>query len=217
MAKYHEIDPNNNNIFAGKNISDNSKITSFYTLKSATPYQSPLIYFGQNGVKTTEAAPPSQSVGEGQMIKHLFTNDVVVDQYDNFEPKPSEPGAATVSNLVGKPTINSKYDDAWYLKYNPQQWTNVRTVGKLSELTKTEEDPIMRLNPTLYKVVQEARADPKNFTDPFQKIMEQQHKWIDKGDSQFINNLVYRSDLDHPLSMHNQATKLDKKMKVSFP
>lgn len=76
----------------------------------------------------------------------------------------------------------------------------------------------MRLNPTLYKVVQEARADPKNFTDPFQKIMEQQHKWIDKGsDGQFINNLVYRSDLDHPLSMHNQAAQLDKKMKVSFP
>lgn len=34
MATYHEIDPNNNNIFAGKNLSDNSKITSFYTLKS---------------------------------------------------------------------------------------------------------------------------------------------------------------------------------------
>lgn len=34
LAKYHEIDPNNNNIFAGKNLSDNSKITSFYTLKT---------------------------------------------------------------------------------------------------------------------------------------------------------------------------------------
>lgn len=61
----------------------------------------------------------------------------------------------------------------------------------------------MRLNPTLYKVVQEARADPKNFTDPFQKIMEQQHKWIDQGGSKYVGNLVYRSDLDHPLSMHN--------------
>jgi hypothetical protein len=49
----------------------------------------------------------------------------------------------------------------------------VRTVGKLADLTKTEEDPIMRLNPTLYKVVQEAKPDPKNFTDPFAKIMEQ--------------------------------------------
>ena len=33
-AKYHEVDPNNNNVFAGKNLSDNSKITSFYTLKT---------------------------------------------------------------------------------------------------------------------------------------------------------------------------------------
>ena len=59
MAKYHEIDPNNNNIFAGKNLSDNSKITSFYTLKSMPPYQSPLTYFGAPGTKATEAAPPS--------------------------------------------------------------------------------------------------------------------------------------------------------------
>lgn len=111
------------------------------------------------------------------MIKHLFTGDVAAGQCDNCRPE--EPGQPIVSNLVGKPTINSKYDDAWYLKHNPQQWSNVRTVGKLAELTKAEDDPIMRLNPTLYKVVQEARADPKNFTDPFQKIMEQQHQWID--------------------------------------
>lgn len=65
----------------------------------------------------------------------------------------------------------------------------------------------MRLNPSLYKVVQEARADPANFTDPFQKIMEQQHQWADRGDSQYIKNFVYRSDLDHPLSMHNLATQ----------
>jgi hypothetical protein len=71
MAKYHEIDANNNNIFAGKNLSDNSKITSFYTLKSQTPYQSPLTYFGRNGIQTT-APPPKQTVGEGQMIKQLF-------------------------------------------------------------------------------------------------------------------------------------------------
>lgn len=32
----------------------------------------------------------------------------------------------------------------------------------------------MKLNPTLYKVVQaEHDTDRKNFTDPFQKIMEQ--------------------------------------------
>lgn len=105
------------------------------------------------------------------MIKHLFTNNVAADQCDNC--KEAEPAPTAVSNLVGKATINSKYDDAWYLKHNPQQWTNVRTLGKLADLTKTEDDPIMRLNPTLYKVVQERRADPKNFTDPFQKIMEQ--------------------------------------------
>ena len=85
------------------------------------------------------------------MIKHIFTNNVAVDLCDAC--KPEQVGPSTVSNLVGSTKINTKYDDAWYLKHNPQQWTNVRTLGKLSELTKVEEDPIMRLNPTLYKVV----------------------------------------------------------------
>ena len=38
MAGKGEIDKNNNNIFNGKNLSDNTKITSFYALKSAPPY-----------------------------------------------------------------------------------------------------------------------------------------------------------------------------------
>ena len=47
MAAKGEINKNNNNTFNGKNLSDNTKITSFYALKSAPPYQSPLMYFGQ--------------------------------------------------------------------------------------------------------------------------------------------------------------------------
>jgi|TARA_B110001450_G_C17209906_1_gene314993 hypothetical protein len=46
MARLNEANNNNNNIFNGKNVSDNTKITSYYTLKSAAPYQSPLLYFG---------------------------------------------------------------------------------------------------------------------------------------------------------------------------
>ena len=46
MAMKGEINKNNNNIFNGKNLSDNTKITSFYALKSAPVYQSPLLYFG---------------------------------------------------------------------------------------------------------------------------------------------------------------------------
>jgi len=52
-----------------------------------------------------------------------------------------------------EPKLNSKYDDAWYLLHNPQHWNNLRTMGQLKDLTKIEEDPIMKLNPTLYKVV----------------------------------------------------------------
>jgi len=46
-------------------------------------------------------------------------------------------------------------------------------VGQLKELTKQEEDPIMKLNPTLYKQVQVSKQE-SNFTDPFHKIMMQQ-------------------------------------------
>ena len=38
MARLNEINQNNNNVFNGKNVSDNTKITSYYTLKSAAPY-----------------------------------------------------------------------------------------------------------------------------------------------------------------------------------
>ena len=117
MSKYHEIDPNNNNVFAGKNLSDNTKITSFYTLKSATPYQSPLIYYGQDGKQAPEATGATRSVPASSMIKELFTNDIAADQCDGC--RPGDPPLSKVSNLIGKVTMNQKYDDAWYLKNNP--------------------------------------------------------------------------------------------------
>jgi len=45
-------------------------------------------------------------------------------------------------------------------------------MGLIKDLTKDEDDPIMKLNPTLYKVVQANKRDEANFADPFQKIME---------------------------------------------
>ena len=53
----------------------------------------------------------------------------------------------------------------------------MRTMGLIKDLTKEEDDPIMKLNPTLYRVVQANKAEDTNFTDPFQKIMQQQSKW----------------------------------------
>lgn len=38
LANIHESNLKNNNIFAGKNLSDNTKITSYYTLKAMPPY-----------------------------------------------------------------------------------------------------------------------------------------------------------------------------------
>ena len=50
-VKNGEINSNNNNIFNGKNVSDNTKITSFYTLKAQPTYQTPLNYYGQQNKK----------------------------------------------------------------------------------------------------------------------------------------------------------------------
>lgn len=104
------------------------------------------------------------------MVKQLFTNDVALDQCKDC--RAPDPASAKVSNLTSNPKINMKYDDAWFLQQNPQSWNNIRTMGLMKDLTKKEDDPIMRLNPTLYKVV-ENKQDPNNFTDPFQKIMQQ--------------------------------------------
>ena len=89
-------------------------------------------------------------------------------------------------------------------------------MGLLKDTKKDEDDPIMKLNPTLYKAVAVKRNDPGNFTDPFQKIMEQQHQWEDQNANfGYIKNLVYRSDIDHPNSLHNSTTQ--QKMQVQFP
>ena len=92
-------------------------------------------------------------VAESSKVKELFTNNVATDVCDDCKPTAATP--QTVSSLVSNPVLNVKYDDAWFLKQNPQHWNNLRTMGLLKDVTKEEEDPIMKLNPTLYKVVQE--------------------------------------------------------------
>jgi len=76
----------------------------------------------------------------------------------------------------------------------------VKDIGK-----EQEEDPIMKLNPTLYKVVQARQED--NFTDPFKKIMDQQHQWMQhKEANPMVKNFIYRTEYDHPHSLHNTTT-----------
>lgn len=106
------------------------------------------------------------------MVKHLFTGDVAVNKCSDC--KPSDAGPEKVSNLLSKPEMNTKYDDAWFLKHNPQYWNNIRTTGLLSEQTAQTDDPIMQLNPTLYKQVA-VQSSKDNFKDPFHQIMESQH------------------------------------------
>lgn len=114
MAMSGEIDKNNNNIFNGKNLSDNTKVTSFYALKSAPPYQSPLLYFGQNQPAVAAGDNlPGAHVPESSMVKQLFTNDVALDQCKDC--RAPDPASAKVSNLTQNPKINMKYDDAWFL------------------------------------------------------------------------------------------------------
>jgi len=144
------------------------------------------------------------------MVKTLFTGNVALNQCNDCKDDTVAP--TKVSNLVQKPQMNNKYEDAWFLKQNPQHWNNVRTAGMLRDVAQPSDDPIMRLNPTLYKQVQEAKGEV-NFTDPFYKVMEQQHKWLE--DNKFVKDMVYRTDLDHPHSMHNKVTSQD--IQVKFP
>jgi hypothetical protein len=179
-------------------VSDNTKITSFYTLKAQPTYQTPLNYFGQG--KKQETVTVGNGIPESSKVRELFTNHVASDTCADCAPRKA--GQEGVSNLVADPKLNLKYDDAWFLQHNPQYWENLRTVGLLKDQLNNEDDPIMKLNPTLYKVVQQ--ESKPNFTDPFQKIMEQQDTWI--RDQGFVKNSIYRSDLDHPNSLHNMTT-----------
>ena len=153
LAHQFELEQNNNNVFNGKNLSDNTKVTSFYTLKAKPTYQSPLLYFGSaQPAKKAEKGTPGGPVPESSKIKEIFTSNVALNQCDNCKHKDAAP--QKVSNLVEDPKLNLKYDDAWFLKQNPQHWNNIRTMGLIKDIGKEEEeDPIMKLNPTLYKVV----------------------------------------------------------------
>ena len=198
---------NNNNLLGNKAISDNKKVTDFYALKASAPYQSPLMYFGQkSSIQPLKTTQPKET----GVVKRLFAGDVALNKCSDCKDQGAPP--SKVSNLVSDPTINVKYDDAWFLKHNPQVWTNMRTMGKLSDIGKPEDDPIMQLNPTLYKQVQVNR-DTANYTDPFHKIMEQQNLWIENNQTHgFIKDMVYRSDIDHPNSMHNYITSQENKV-----
>lgn len=211
MAQKGEINKNNNNIFNGRNLSDNTKVTNFYALKANPTYQSPLLYFGQQ--QDTSAPRTLASVPETSKVKELFTNNVALDICDDC--KPAVPGKLGVSNLINEPSLNVKYDDAWFLKENPQHWANIKTIGQIKDLTKEEDDPIMKLNPTLYKVVDANKNIDKNFSDPFHKIMEQQQTWI--NNSSYVRDIVYRTDLDHPNSQHNTTAQVSDSMQVQFP
>jgi hypothetical protein len=133
-------------------VSDNTKVTSFYALKAQPTLQSPLLYFGQAAAAGGQQATTS-TVPESSAVRELFTNNVATKLALGLSDEKPRPGPQKVSNLVRDPALNVKYDDAWFLKQNPQHWTNLRTMGLLKDLSKEEEDPIMKLNPTLYQVV----------------------------------------------------------------
>jgi len=61
------------------------------------------------------------------MVKTLFTGDVASNKCNICKEGESAP--AKVSNLLQNPHMNEKYDDAWFLKHNPQYWNNIRTTG----------------------------------------------------------------------------------------
>lgn len=115
MVKNQEINTNNNNIFNGKNVSDNTKITSFYTLKALPTYQTPLNYFGQE--KSKNSSVTGVAVPESSKVRELFTNNVATDQCEDCKPRKAP--QSQVSNLVSEPQLNLKYDDAWFLQHNP--------------------------------------------------------------------------------------------------
>jgi hypothetical protein len=138
-ATLYEKNTNNNNVFNGRNLSDHSKVSNFYALKAQTPYQSPLLYFGQNDPSQNKVGQPArQEVTESNMVKTLFTGATKCDDCKEQAPPPTK-----VSNLLNQPAMNSKYSDAWFLHNNPQYWNNIRTAGLLKDLTKQEDDPVL--------------------------------------------------------------------------
>lgn len=96
MAIKTEKNRNNNNIFNGKNVSDNSKVTNFYALKAQTAHQSQPLDLGKNG--GTRAEPVREVITHSNIIKHLFTGDVATSKCDDCRDQAAPP--TKVSNLL---------------------------------------------------------------------------------------------------------------------
>ena len=76
-----------------------------------------------------------------------------------------------------------------------------------------QNDAVMKLNPTLYKVVSEGKPD--HMQDAFATILKQQGRRMDR--SGFVSDAVNRAELDHPHSLHNAATGQGEQQLVRFP
>jgi hypothetical protein len=74
----------------------------------------------------------------------------------------------------------------------------MRTLGLITK------DPILQMNPSFYGGVQ--KSDKK--VDPFSVIQSQKDQWNKSAHNAYIKDLVFHTDLDHPMGLHSSAVGL---------
>ena len=111
------------------------------------------------------------------------------------------------SNLVDVPRINEKYEISRNITSND----DLKTVGLAKNLSR---DPILNLNPSFYQRNQNLTSS-QQLSDPYVEAFRKTQEYL-QSDKGLVKDFIYRSDFDHPLSVHNQTLNLPG-YPVTFP
>ena len=133
LAQKHEKYSTNNNVFNGKNLSDCSKVSQFYTVKAKPSEAHRQANMASQSRRQQQATAMTSNMP-------VFTNNMINHLYDdNATIKVSK----MPSNLVEVPKINEKYEVSSFFGPSPQYKENLRTLQLVSN---NAFDPLMNVN-----------------------------------------------------------------------
>lgn len=134
------------------------------------------------------------------MIDHAYNDNVTIKV------------STMPSGLVEVPRINEKYEIR-----TKDEMIRGRDLKSMEIVTNRNKDPIMNLNAAFFTHDKKAPLP----SDPYEEIFKKQKEVQDQNlapKSGYLKGLVYRTDIDHPLSFHNQTlNNYVPTYKVAFP
>ena len=118
------------------------------------------------------------------MLEHAYNDNVTIKV------------STMPSGLVEVPRINEKYEIRTLVG---EDVIRGRDLKSMEIVMNRQKDPIMNLNAAFFTHDKKAPL-----SDPYEDIFKKQKEVQDlSSKGGYVKGLVYRTDIDHPLSFHN--------------